>query len=138
MITSALTLHDTSDFPIVRFLSDLAVAGYGADWGRDMDALVDAKTPFVLIYPRFDANEDHEDRKLRGVWLKQNKERLAGTCLALIVVEPDATRRAELEAMFPNLVRAFGTPQASAASLVVAFTLLFQFRKCHASVKFSR
>jgi hypothetical protein len=112
-----LSLHDTADFPLVRFRSDIAEAGYGPAWCADMDALVEGNAPFVLVYPKAERDEAHEDRKVRGAWLKQNKDQLAGTCLALIVVEPDAARRADLEAMLPNLVRAFGTPQVATASL---------------------
>lgn len=109
-------IHDTSDFPIVRFLPDKAHEGYGVAWCAEMDALLSRAEPFVLIYLAAEREEGHEDRKKRGAWLKANKHALAGKCLALIIVEPNAERRAELEAMFPNLVRAFGTPQAARAT----------------------
>ena len=115
-MTADTEIHDTSDFPIVRFLSGMAHAGYGDAWCAEMDALLDRNMPFVLIYLAAEREEGHEDRKKRGAWLKANKDTLAGKCLALIIVEPDATKRAELEAMFPNLVRAFGTPQAARAT----------------------
>jgi hypothetical protein len=123
MAVPNLSLHDTADFPLVRFRSDIAEAGYGPTWCEEMDYLVEGNKPFVLIYPKAERDETHEDRKVRGAWLKQNKDHLAGTCLALIVVEPDATRRAELKAILPNLVRAFGTPQAATASLEDAVML---------------
>jgi hypothetical protein len=88
-----------------------------------MDALIEGRARFVLIYPKAERDEAHEDRKVRGAWLKQNKDRLAELCLGLIVVEPDAARRAELEAMLPNLVRAFGTPQVATASMEEAQVL---------------
>lgn len=116
-------IHDTSDFPIVRFLSDKSHEGYGDAWCAEMDALVGRNEPFVLIYLAAEREEGHEDRKKRGAWLKANKDVLAGKCLALIIVEPDAEKRAALEAMFPNLVRAFGTPQAARATQAEAEAL---------------
>jgi len=112
-----LSLHDIADFPVVRFRSVAADSGYGPAWCAEMDALIEGGARFVLIYPKAERDETHEDRKVRGAWLKQNKDRLAKVCLGLIVVESDAARRAELEAMLPNLVRAFGTPQVATGSM---------------------
>lgn len=106
-------IHDVSDFPIVRFEADQAYEGYANAWCKEMDALMARQEPHVLIYLAASRQESHEDYKMRGAWLKANKGALAQKCLALIVVEPDAEKRAALEAMFPNLVRAFGTPQAA-------------------------
>jgi hypothetical protein len=123
MTSKDFTLHDTTDYPLVRFTVDTAVSGYATRWCEEMDRLVARSKPFVLIYPSGERNEAHEDRVIRGGWLKRNKAALADKCLALIVIEPDAARRAELEAMFPNLVRAFGTPQAARASAAEAEAL---------------
>lgn len=116
MDSELFTLHDVSLYPVVHFTGDSALAGYAAQWCAEMDRLVAGGSPFVLIYPPGERTEAHEDRVARGGWLKRNKDALAGQCLALIVVEPDAARRAELEVLFPNLVRAFGTPQATRAT----------------------
>jgi hypothetical protein len=116
-------LHHTTDFPIVHFRNSLVVKGYASAWCEEMDVLVDAGIPFVLIYPPRRVEEDHEDRKMRGIWLKRNKDKLAGACRALISVEPDAVQRAQLEGIFENLQRAFGTPQAATASLDEAVAL---------------
>ncbi|USI75131.1 GntR family transcriptional regulator [Sphingomonas morindae] len=123
MPNPSFSLHDVTDFPLVRFRSEAADPGYGPAWCAEMDALLEGRARFVLIYPKAERDEAHEDRKARGVWLKQNKDQLVGVCLALIVVEPDPARRAELEAMLPNLVRAFGTPQVATASTEDAQTL---------------
>jgi hypothetical protein len=111
-----LLLHDKTDFPIVRLDPAAVLPGYAAAWCDEMDALLAEGWPFVLIYPASDRHEGHEDRKRRGLWLKANKDRLAEVCLAMIIVEPDVGKRAELESIFPNLVRAFGTPQAACPS----------------------
>lgn len=117
MPNPTFSLHDIADFPLVRFRSEAADPGYAPAWCAEMNALVERSARFVLIYPKAEGDEAHEDRKARGVWLKQNKDRLAEVCLGLIVVEPDAAGRAELEAMLPDLVRAFGTPQVVTASM---------------------
>ncbi len=117
---NATPIHDLSDFPLVRFRSSAAQAGYGVAWCAEMDGLVARAERFVLLFPASDRQESHEDRKVRGLWLKQNKEALAGTCLGLIIVEPDAAKRAEIEAQLPGAVRAFGTPQVVVGSLAEA------------------
>lgn len=109
-------IHDRSDFPIVPLDPSSTLPGYATAWCEEMDALVAEGQPFVLVYPASERHEGHEDRRQRGLWLKNNKERLAAICLAFIVVEPDAAKRAELEMVFPNLARAFGTLQAACAS----------------------
>lgn len=123
MRTDSFVLHDLGDYPLVRFTGDTAQPGYAETWCEEMDRLVGGARPFVLIYPPGARAEAHADRVVRGGWLKRNKAALAGRCLGLIVVEPDASRRAEREAMFPNLVRAFGTPQAARGSVAEAEAL---------------
>ncbi len=114
------SIHDLSDFPLVRLRPDAAVRGYGPAWCTEMYDLLSQGERFVLIYPPASQEEDHEDRKLRGLWLKQNKDALANACLALIVVEPDPDKRVALEAHMVGTVRAFGTPQAAVPSLAEA------------------
>ncbi|WP_266064079.1 GntR family transcriptional regulator [Brucella intermedia] len=109
-------LHDVRDFPIVRFQAHQVYKGCGDVWCAEMDILLARDEPFALIYLPATREEDHEDRKMRGIWLKANKDALSGKCVALVVVEPDNGKRAELAAMLPNLERAFGTPQAARAT----------------------
>lgn len=116
------TQHDVRDFPVVRF-TGATTEGYAALWCAEMDRLLTNDRRFVLIYPQRNREEAHADRVARGQWLKRNKAALAARCLALIVVEPDAARRAEMEAMFPNLVKAFGTPQVTRATAAEAESL---------------
>ena len=117
MDRAAFTLHDVSAFPVVRMRNgDACTPGYAPAWCREMDALLGRNTPFVLIYQRRRNDEPHDDRVARGLWLKRNKDALAERCRALIIVEPDRDRRAALDAAFPSLVRAFGTPQAACAT----------------------
>lgn len=109
-------VHDTSDFPIVRFDGASIYNGYSSAWCAEMDELVACGKPFVLIYVAGGPEETLDDRAQRGVWLKTHKETLGGTLLALIHVEPDSDKRAQLEAMLPKLIQAFGTPQSTRAT----------------------
>lgn len=121
--TVPLTIHDLTDFPVVRLQPDAAVRGYASTWCTEMDELLARGDRFVLIYPLATRQEDHEDRKLRGTWLKHNKEALAAACLALVIVEPDSDKRTALEAHMAGTMRAFGTPQAAVASIAEAEAL---------------
>ncbi|WP_246172988.1 GntR family transcriptional regulator [Nitrospirillum amazonense] len=121
--TIPLTIHDLTDFPLVRLRPAAAVPGYAAAWCGEMHGLLATEKQFVLIYPPAAQQEDHEDRKLRGLWLKQNKEALAALCLGLIIVEPDSNRRIALEAQMAGTARAFGTPQATVESVAEAEAL---------------
>ena len=110
-------VHDASDFPIVRLEVSSIYEGYGASWCAEMDEFLARGKPFVLIYVHAGGpDEAHDDRVMRGAWLKSHKEMLDGILLALIHVEPEPTKRAQLEEMLPKLVKAFGTPQAARAS----------------------
>ncbi|MCJ2095238.1 GntR family transcriptional regulator [Methylobacterium sp. J-072] len=117
MDRESFTLHDVSTFPIVRLRNEAASSpGHAPTWCAEMDRLLASQTPFALIYPARRTDEPHDDRVARGLWLKRNKAALAARCRALIVVEPDPDRRQALEAAFPSLIRAFGTPQAACAT----------------------
>jgi hypothetical protein len=117
------TIHDLTDFPLVHLRTDAAVPGYAPTWCAEMDELCAHGERFVLIYPPAARQEGHEDRKVRGMWLKQNKEALAATCLALIIVEPYSDKRTALAAHMAGTMRAFGTPQAAVASIAEAAAL---------------
>lgn len=70
-----------------------------------------------------DADETHEDRKHRAVWLKQNKAALGAVCKALISVEPDPERRARVAEQGRMAVKAFRIPHEAVASLDEAAAL---------------
>lgn len=88
------SIHDVSDFPIVRFRPETAVTGYAPLWENDMDALLRHGVPFVLLFEEERSDEAHVDRKRRGLWLKHNKVALAALCRGLVSVEADAEQRA--------------------------------------------
>lgn len=78
--------------------------------GSGAGALIAHGQPFVVVLARARAEEHHEDRKQRGIWLKHHKQALAALCKAVISVEPDAVRRAALLAQSMLAEKAFGVP----------------------------
>ncbi|WP_206432982.1 hypothetical protein, partial [Sphingomonas sp. ABOLH] len=106
--------YDVSDFPIVRLARPLDTSGLSPQWCFEMERLVRDGRRFVLIYPSPTGDEPFEDRTARTLWLKANRETMAKLCLSLIIVEPDAVQRADLEKVFPHLEHAFGAPQTAA------------------------
>lgn len=69
-------LHDVSRLPLV-LAKGATSPGYAAQWERAMQAFVAHGEAFLLIHPRARAEDAHEDRKRRGLWLKQNKHACA-------------------------------------------------------------
>ncbi|WDD93808.1 hypothetical protein Bsp3421_003908 [Burkholderia sp. FERM BP-3421] len=117
--SSQFRLHDLSQFPMCLFRSTEATEGYASTWIAEMEALVAAGKPFTVVYQAL-GDEAHEDRKQRGLWLKRNKVELGAVCQATITVEPDAKRRAELEAWAEGAVKAFGIPHKAVPTLADA------------------
>lgn len=109
-------IHEISSFPVVRLSSPISAAGGATQWCGEMDRILARRQPFVLIYPPPDDSETSGDRAARGAWLKRQRVMMAARCLGLVIVEPDQSRREQLEEMFPKLQRAFGTPQFATAS----------------------
>ncbi|WP_321871745.1 hypothetical protein [Burkholderia ubonensis] len=116
-------VHDISRFPFCVFRAQAATPGYAPQWEKEIDALVREGAPFVVVYVSLDADETHEDRKHRAVWLKQNKAALGAVCKALISVEPDPERRARVAEQGEMAVKAFGIPHEAVASLDEAAAL---------------
>ncbi|SAH96309.1 Uncharacterised protein [Bordetella ansorpii] len=118
-----LSVHAVDTYPVIRFLPEAAVPGYAARWVQDMDALLARGEPFAVIYPESSFDETHEDRKIRGQWLKQYRDALAALCRALVTIEPDEQRREALQAQLDGLSRAFGVPQTATATHAQALDL---------------
>jgi len=103
-------IHDVTQFPFVVFNEDAAQSGYASQWKEEMAALMENGQFFVVVYDQHRMEESHEDRKRRGIWLKNNKGPLGRVCKALISIEPDEGRRAQVKAMSDMAVKAFGIP----------------------------
>ncbi|WP_175914698.1 hypothetical protein [Burkholderia metallica] len=116
-------IHDIQRFPVCVFRAESATPGYAPRWEREIDALMRHGEPFVVVYVALDADETHDDRKHRAVWLKQNKAALGAVCKALISVEPDPERRAQVAEQGEIAVKAFGIPHHAVASFAQAVSL---------------
>jgi hypothetical protein len=110
-------LHDVSRFPIVVLHGRGLPAGYGPTWATEMEMLLNQDRPFVMIFPDSVENEDHEDQKLRTVFLKTNKSRLAEQCQGIFSVEPNKAKRLLKRAQGAALAAAFGLRLRIAATL---------------------
>lgn len=109
-------IYDVSAWPIVMLRSGAQVPGYAAQWVREMDALLVRNQPFVMLHGVQGEDEAHEDRRLRAVWLKENKSALAVLCRVLVHVEPDLERRRAVRAQAAIAMQAFKVPMEVVAS----------------------
>ena len=114
--TDHFTVHDVSEFPVVRSRATAVGPGYATQWEREMNALLEHASPFVLLMEEGQPQESHDDRKARGLWLKRNKTALASFCKAVIIIEPDAVQREAFQAQAAMAAKAFGVPMEVAAS----------------------
>ncbi|MBB3285566.1 MULTISPECIES: hypothetical protein [unclassified Rhizobium] len=120
---STFTFHDVSLWPIVRQSAGSVRSGYAAQWEREMDAMLAISMPFVVIMDGDQAAEDHEDRKVRGIWLKKNKTALAAICRAVIGIEANPTKRVAIQVQMALATKAFGTRMELVASQEEALRL---------------
>jgi hypothetical protein len=115
---ATLAVLDATEFPFVVVRNDaIASARYAQRWLDDMHALIRHGEPFVMIFPPGRPDEAHDDRKERGVWLKQNRTALAAVCRALITIEPDSAEREAALANASRIEKAFDIPFDVTASL---------------------
>jgi hypothetical protein len=101
-------LHDVSRFPVVVLHGRGLPTGYGPIWASEMEMLLSQDRPFVMIFPDSVENEDHADQKLRTVFLKANKGRLAAKCQGIFSVEPNKAKRLLKRAQGAVIAAAFG------------------------------
>lgn len=116
MSADEFLVHDVSDFPIVWSRNAAIVPGYAPQWVREMDGLLTRGLPFVVVFDEGITEEDHEDRKVRALWLKKNKGLLVSLCRSVFVIEPNAIKRAALMAQALVASKAFGVSMDIVAS----------------------
>jgi hypothetical protein len=109
-------IHDVSLWPIVRQSAGSVQPGYSKQWEREMDALLAIAMPFVVIMEGDEHAEEHDDRKVRGIWLKKNKAALAAICKAVIGIEASAIKRAAMQVQMSLATKAFGMRMEIVAS----------------------
>ena len=83
-------LHDVSEFPFVALRSERCPAGFAAQWGEEMNALLDTRRLFVVAFEPEALDETAEDFRARGIWFKKHRHLLAGRCAAMVAIVPDA------------------------------------------------
>jgi len=108
MTHSEFSLHDMSNFPLVRIRMQDLPTGYTRTWTAEMDALLQQGQPFALVFLDSREEESHEDRKTRIQWLKANKVALAALCRGIISIEPNMTKRLARRAQAAVVSKAFG------------------------------
>lgn len=129
--SEVFTIHDVTRFPFVIFNKNAAQPGYADQWEKEMVALMANGQPFVVVYDQHRTEESHEDRKRRGIWLKHNKVALGRVCKALISIEPDKKRRAQIKAMSDLAVKTFGIPHEVVAIREDALTIAHRLTGGH-------
>lgn len=113
---SGFRIYDVSAWPIVMLRSGAQAPGYAVQWVHEMNALLACNQPFVVLHGVQGEDEAHEDRRVRAVWLKENKSALAAQCRVLVHVEPDPERRRAVRAQAAIAVQAFKVPMEVVAN----------------------
>ncbi|KVE35375.1 hypothetical protein [Burkholderia sp. TSV86] len=113
---STFVVHDVEWFPVVRVQSEAIRPGYAVQWVAEMNALIARGEPFAVIYVGAQSDEAHEDRKRRGIWLKQHADALARMCKVLVTVEADDALREGARVSGRGVTRAFGIPHRAVAN----------------------
>lgn len=116
-------IYDMSAWPIVMLRSGAQAPGYALQWAHEMDALLARKRPFVMLHGVQGESEAHEDRRVRAIWLKENKAALIEHCRALVHVEPNPARRLAIRAEVAIAVQAFKVPMEIVASFEEALAV---------------
>lgn len=110
-------LHDASCFPLVRLLPERLLPGYAVQWRSEVEALLAAAHPFVLLLQESKAKPGSlGDHKEVILWLKKNRQAFRHMCRGIIGIEPDMMKRGLLHARALVFSPVFGVPTTAAAS----------------------
>ena len=129
MSPSDFQIHDVSDFPLVRLISEGLPDGYAVQWEAEMEALIGQPDSFVMVVAAAQGEEPEalEDRKRRALWMKRNRDTLARRCRGMVGVEPDTTRRLMMRTQSAALAGLFKVPMRIVASAGEADALALAF-----------
>lgn len=121
----------TSEFPLVWLRYARSPSSEPAHLLAELDALFARRERFVLLTddaPSGDDHDaqDHEMRKQLAKWSKANRTRSREWIPAMIAVEPDAQRRAALDAFSGAFEKVWGYPLNAAATRDEALALARQ------------
>lgn len=104
---------DNSTFPFVWMTYD---EDPDHDHDEDFEALEESLlrgTPFVILTdnaPIEDHTHSHEERKRTALWMKAHKADLRDRVLAMIVIEPSATKRLAFKSFGVAFAKFWGYP----------------------------
>ena len=112
---------DISQLPVARLPHMPDSRKAISDWLADMESLIAAGLPFVLVYPPIKmepgASEDPEGRKTTVLWLKAHRESFATYCKGMVLIcASDQSDKGALQAMQTPLSKAYGVPVVLADS----------------------
>lgn len=116
MRLSEFTIHDVTQFPVVRCVPERVYPGYGCQWRNELEALIDHNEPFFMVFDSGTFDEAAEDTRIRALWLKENRVCLSKVCRSIVSIEPNEQRRCKLAAQCPGLAKAFGIPRMVAGN----------------------
>ncbi|MCA8016860.1 ATP--cob(I)alamin adenosyltransferase [Burkholderia metallica] len=111
----------TTEFPFVWLRYTGSTHTEPARLIAELDALLARREPFVLLTddaPSGDdrGGDDHEMRKQLAKWSKANRAQSREWIPAMIAIEPDASRRAALDAFSGAFEKVWGYPLNAAAT----------------------
>ena len=105
-------LLDDSRFPIVMYRVPAPCAATfesGDGLLADLEALLRRGEPFVMISSGQHDREPPDIRRSRALWFKENVQRFAPLCKAMIHVERDSDERRRMESRLSTVGRGIGT-----------------------------
>lgn len=103
------SVYDSSHFPFVVFDGGKTTTNFIEQWLQEMNTLLEG-SPFVLFFKTRDDNESHEDRKVRGIWLKQNKVSFQKVCKGILILITDKEQQKQSRKKLEAAEKAFGIP----------------------------
>jgi len=108
----ALVIIDDSQFPVVCIHGSKLLHGDGLRIIEDLETLIQHAKAFVLIivHGENSTHRHHDEDKVRMLWLKENKSRLATVCHGIVSVMPDSQRLPLVEKQVAGLQAALGIP----------------------------
>ncbi|KWC75463.1 ATP--cob(I)alamin adenosyltransferase [Burkholderia cepacia] len=111
----------TTEFPFVWLRYTGSTHTDPASLIAELDALLARREPFVLLTDDAPSGndrgaDDHELRKQLAKWSKANRAQSHEWISAMIAIEPDAARRAALDAFSGAFEKVWGYPLNAAAT----------------------
>nr|WP_321360514.1 hypothetical protein [uncultured Hyphomonas sp.] len=104
---------DTTNFPLVWMSYEEAPDHDHAEDFEALEAACKRGEPFVILTdnaPTEDHEHSHEEKKRTALWMKKHKADLRTRVLAMIVIEPSATKRLAFRSFGVAFGKVWGFP----------------------------